>query len=375
MLWSAYLFFSTAFCLYFFCVTLINVHFFKKNSWRPTVFEGLKVSVLIPARDEAENIIPCLDSLLKQSYRHYEILVVDDHSVDATFSILQDYARRFPAQIRIQQAPPLPSGWYGKQHALHALIPHATGDILFFVDADTIHSEHSIAFAVSNLERHRADFLSVYAQHCMPTWGEKMVLPVMYLATAFFSMRWVFSHPHPFFSLAIGQVMMCKREAFLKIGGFEPLKHEINDDLSLAKNFKKAGFKTIFLDAKSYVRCRMYKGYFRSLRGISKNIYAAMDKSALRVAGLALVFFLAVELPFFILLWKGLHPGPIPSFLWIAPLLFVSAWTLTLHDRKVSYWALVGYPLVFFNLLLLGFVSTLRTGYGRGVLWKGRWVK
>src|SRR5690348_14488079 len=97
------------------------------------------VSVLVPARNEEKRIRPCLESLLKQDYPRYELLVLDDQSTDGTLKLLKSYAKRSGGRLKLFQGKPLPKGWVGKPWACHELSKKAKGDWLFFTDADTWH--------------------------------------------------------------------------------------------------------------------------------------------------------------------------------------------------------------------------------------------
>src|SRR3990172_11440203 len=90
------------------------------------------ISVIVPVRNEEANIGDCLRSLLAPGEK-IEILVADDGSEDSTASIVTELARENP-DVRMIPVPPLPSGWTGKNHALHVAVPHSRGEWLLFTD-------------------------------------------------------------------------------------------------------------------------------------------------------------------------------------------------------------------------------------------------
>ena len=150
----------------------------------------------------------------------------------------------------------------------------ARGDYLMFTDADTVHGPESIAWAVTNLEWHSADCVSGYVFQEMSTLGEQFIVPATYIMSAMVLPLWLIAAlPSPDLSFAIGQLIMFRREAFEAIGGIRRVRGEISDDLAIARELKKAGFREVFLDMRRYVRCRMYEGYRASFDGLSKNIY------------------------------------------------------------------------------------------------------
>ena len=112
--------------------------------------EKLKVSVILPARNEEKFIGNCLDSLLNQDYTNYEIIVIDDSSDDSTGAIIKKYSKEFPKLIYVD-ARHKPEGWIGKNWACMEGYKKATGDLLLFTDSDTKHASSVISLAVSHL--------------------------------------------------------------------------------------------------------------------------------------------------------------------------------------------------------------------------------
>ena len=150
------------------------------------------VSVLVPARDEERNIARCLDSLLAQTYTNYEIVVLDDQSTDRTWEILREYEQANPGKVRAVKGVPLSeSGWCGKPHAMHQLSKHARGEYLLFTDADTIHGPESVAWAVTNMEWHKADCVSGFVLQEMDTLGEQCIVPATYIMSAMVLPLWL----------------------------------------------------------------------------------------------------------------------------------------------------------------------------------------
>ena len=131
---------------YFLFLSLSNIVWLRLSSRKPHTTMGGKVSVLIPARNEEENLEKCLESLLVQTYTNYEVIVLDDQSTDHTWEIITHYVKRYPGLIRAVKGKPLPrDGWNGKPFAMQQLSEYANGDYFLFTDADTVHSRESIA--------------------------------------------------------------------------------------------------------------------------------------------------------------------------------------------------------------------------------------
>ncbi len=359
---------------YFLLLSVSNIVWLRLASRGPRITGGCLVSVLVPARNEEHSIGSCLDSLLDQTYTDYEIVVLDDESTDGTWKVISGYAERFPGRVRAVRGEPFPSGaWAGKTHAMQQLSDHARGEYLLFTDADTIHGRESIAWAVTNLEWHQADCLSGYVFQQMESLGEHCIVPATYIMSAMVLPLWLIAAlPAPGLSFAIGQLIMFRRSAYQAIGGYASVAHEITDDLAVARELKRAGYRQVFLDIRRYVRCRMYEGYRASFNGISKNVYdIARQRTAFFAAAVTLLAVFVI-LPVALLPIQLLTGNPAVQLTSFCVLLFLVAWSLVLYDRGLAWWAPLLYPVVFVHLLYIAWWSIGQSVTGQGVTWKGR---
>jgi chlorobactene glucosyltransferase len=363
--------------LYFLLLSLSNILWLRLSSRTPRVTNGAMVSVLVPARNEEKNLGACLDSLLDQSYESYEIVVLDDQSTDATWEIATSYEARFPGRVRAVPGEPLkPDGWNGKPHAMQQLSRAARGDYLLFTDADTVHGRQSVAWAVTNIEAHDADCVSGYVFQEMNSLGERCIVPATYLMSAMFLPLWLITaSPAPSFSFAIGQVIVFRRRAFEAIGGYERVSGTISDDLAIARELKKAGYREVFLDIRRHVRCRMYDGYRASFNGISKNIYDIARHNSLLFALAVTLLATFVVLPLALLPIQILSGSPAAQFTLLCVALFLLSWALVLWDRGLPWWIPLLYPVLFIHLLYMAWWSSAQAITGQGVVWKGRTLR
>ena len=361
---------------WFFLLSLSNIAWLRLSSRKPVRSRGRMVSVLVPARDEERNIGQCLRSLLGQTYEDYEIVVLDDQSSDRTAEIAGQLARENPGRIRVVTGCPLSGGWFGKPHAMQQLAREARGDYLLFTDADTVHNPDSIAWAVTNMEWHGADCVSGYVFQELATLGEQFIVPATYIMSAMVLPLWLIALlPSPNLSFAIGQLIMFRREAFDAIGGYSCVRGEISDDLAIARELKKAGFREVFLDLRRYVRCRMYEGYRASFDGVSKNIYdIARHRSLLFAAAVTLLAGFVV-LPLAALPVQILTGDPAARLTAAGVLLFLVSWALVLYDRGLQWWVPLLYPVLTVHLLYMAWWCTIRAGAREGVVWKGRTLR
>ena len=274
------------------------------------------------------------------------------------------------------QGKPLPPGWLGKHFACQQLLESATGEYLLFTDADTVHAPKSVSWALTNMMHHEADFMSAFPRQKIGSFGEAVVVPGVYLVTSLFLPVWLIPRgKNPDISFAIGQFIIGRASAFRAVGGYKKIKDSLVDDISMVRMMKAAGLKTLFLDGKDFIECRMYRGYSEAFSGLVKNVFAALDKKPGRLVIVFALFTAVILLPLVNLIYC-IVTGSDQIFLAALPVaIFFLMWFLSLMERKLPLYVPFLYPLLFLNLMLISVVSAVRTGYGRGTLWKGRWVR
>lgn len=236
-----------------------------------------RVSILVPARNEARNIARCVESLLNQSYPDWEIWVLDDDSSDGTHDILSALAARDP-RLRLLAGAPLPQGWLGKTWACHQLAQAATGELLLFVDADTSFHPDALRDAVAALQADRVDLLSALPRHELGSWAERLVVPVLsWSIYALLPLGLVQHLRLPAFSAFNGQFLLFRRQAYERIGGHAAIRRQVVDDLALGRRAIAAGLRWRLLDGSTRFRCRMYRNWSEVRDGLSKNLFAVFD--------------------------------------------------------------------------------------------------
>ena len=354
--------------IYFLVFALTNAFWLWVYSKKPRNFDGEKVSVCVPARNEEKNIENCVRSLMEQSYKNYEVLVLNDNSEDRTGEILQSLSQEFPDKLRVFNGKPLEKGWTGKIFAMNQLIQETRGEYLLFTDADTIHKKDSIAFAMTNMKVHKADMLSGYIKEKMVTFGERITIPLIFMLTGFVLPMFLNRvTPFPFTSVAIGQYIMIKKKVFESVGGYESMKALISEDVFLARLIKKHGYKTIFTDCKRAAQCRMYTGYTESVNGITKNIFSFLSNNSVVI----LTAILGVSLSNIL---AGGWIATTTVLLGINVLLMFVVWVLVSGSQHLPFLTPFLYPILFGNLVYMAGLSYVRTITGKGYVWKGRVV-
>jgi len=361
--------------IFFLFLSLTNILYLTFFTKKPSITEGYKVSVLVPARNEEKNISNCLDSLLNQTYRDYEIIVYDDMSEDKTWDIINEYSKKHK-NIKVIKGEALPKNWYGKPHAMQTLAEYASGDFLLFTDADTIHEKTSISWAVTNAIYYKADVISGYTRQITRSLGEVAVVSNIFLNAVLFLPLWLIPKINlPFISHIIGQFIMFKANVFKEIGGYTKLSYTISEDIYMGRLLKKYGYKLLFLDAQEHVSCRMYDSFTSAVLVISKNIYDFFEKHVLSIILLTIFIISCLLFPVFAMLTQIIFNGNYFNISSYAVILFLAAWTFFLYNRKMPLYAPILYPFLFIILIFIAWKSVIDDIWGNGYIWKGRIVK
>jgi len=228
------------------------------------------VSVLIPMRNEEENARDCLASVAnQQGLGNYEILVLDDNSVDKT----ADEVREF-SQVRLISGSNPPEKWLGKLWACQQLFEESRHDYLVFLDADVRLNKNAIASSISKMQDW--DFISPYPRQLTVGFTQKIFQPLLqwsWLASVplFIAQRFSIKS----MAVANGQFLIVKRDAYLKAGGHASVKTEVLDDLMLARQLLDKGFKGGVAEASQVANCHMYKGAKDLFKGYQKSLWKA----------------------------------------------------------------------------------------------------
>lgn len=333
------------------------------------------VSILVPARDEERSIERCVRSLCAQSYPNFEVIALDDHSNDQTGAILARLQAEFP-NLRVVAGKALPQGWVGKCWACFQLSKVATGELLLFTDADTVHRPDALARATLSMERTRADMLSIVPHQTLGTFWEQVVVPLVhFLIMCFLPMRMIWRSRNGAFAFANGQFILFRREMYERIGGHEAVKANLVEDVWLVKAVKRAGGVAMVMNGIDAVECRMYRGLREAFRGFSKNLFAGLGYNALGLLAVCAAMFACFILPFGFVAWS-LASGAFSLATFGLPLaqilLAIAMRVLIALKFRLNPLYALSHALSIAMFIAIAFNSMRWIFFGGGAEWKGR---
>ena len=257
-----------------------NLRFLRRAHRLPSqpVSHLPRVSVLIPARNEAATITACVTSLLSQTYPNTDVLVLDDGSTDGTAQLLDALQSENPQLTVIHTTGDPPPGWNGKSYACHLLAQRATGEWLLFTDADTLHASLSVACGLTQALAFHADLLSAFPYQRAETWSERLlisfIMDFLPLTAINVAAMWRGRGGH---LLANGQYLLAHAQTYHALGGHAAIAHALVDDFALARRFRSGGYTVALVDGSSLLECRMYRSFREVWDGFSKNLLIALS--------------------------------------------------------------------------------------------------
>jgi hypothetical protein len=265
--------------------------------------ERMRVTVLLPARDEAHRIGPCLAGLLQQDHPALRVLILDDGSTDGTGALVRD-AVAADSRFTVLDGGdgPVPPGWLGKPWACHRLADAALSapelpELLLYVDADVVLAPDAVRRIAGLMVESGLDLASPYPRQATGTWAERLVQPLLqwsWLTTLPLSLAE--ASPWPSLTAANGQVLALRPSAHARIGGYAAVRGDVLEDIGLARAVKSTGGRAGVTDGTDLATCRMYHGVTDLTDGYAKSLWAAFG-SPLGSLGATGLLTLAYVLP------------------------------------------------------------------------------
>jgi len=340
------------------------------------------ISVLIAARNEADSIEACVSSLLDQDYPNYEIIVANDRSTDDTAAILDRLEKRAQGLLKVITVRDLPSGWFGKNHAMDAAEKVSRGQWLLFADADCRQtSRRTLSVSMREAIESGADFLSVMPVLEYRHVWERIVQP----ACAGVLMLWFapqkVNDPKRKTAYANGAFMLMSRTCYDAIGGHQCVRGEPNEDIHFARIAKEQGLRLRVIQNDDLYVTHMYDTLSQTWRGWSRIFYGCLRRRW-RVELAAVLILLLTLLPWVSLIvsvkgWAmadqtNVVQWRIATAVW-ASVIIVCQWVMASWYRTVrsrARWSL-GY--VFAATMVLGMLinAILKIAGLTNITWRG----
>jgi chlorobactene glucosyltransferase len=330
--------------------------------------------VIVPARDEAANIEPCVRSILATSYAPLELIVVDDRSSDGTAAIVERLAAapEVAGRLRLVRGAELPAGWFGKPWALVQGYRVARGELVLFADADTRHHPELVARAVQVLSTEQAALVSVVSRQEMATFWERLIQPHLFLALAsrVGDLRRVNRTRVEWDAIANGQFILTTRAAYDAVGAHETVRQSVVEDMALAQAYVRHHLDIFLTHGEQYMSTRMYRDLSGIVAGWTKNL----------ATGVPLAFppnrLVRRVVPY--VMWLPALAWILPPLLWA---LFGWTWAAATTVISLVIWlvaygvagAPLGYALLYpLGAAMVGYIMIRSVLRGRNIEWRGR---
>lgn len=348
---------------------LVNIRIYRP----PPVAAGEvpSISLLIPARNEEGAIVGAVEAALASRGVTLEVVVLDDQSEDRTAALVEELARRDP-RVRLEKAPPLPTGWCGKQHACHVLAGLARYPLLAFIDADVRLVPDGLARLSAFQQGSGADLVSGFPYQKTGTIFEKMLIPLIhFILLGFLPLARMRRSAHPAYAAGCGQLFLAQREAYEQIGGHASIRTTLHDGIKLPRAFRANGKMTDLCDATDLASCRMYQSAKEVWFGLAKNATEGLATPTM-IGPASLLLLGGQVLPVLLLGCGAWLSGPTLVLAGLATLL---AYTPRLVGARRFRQSLVGallHPVGVTILVAIQWYALLRSVVGRPATWKGR---
>lgn len=325
------------------------------------------LTVIVPARNEAQDIRECLGSLVRQDYAGLQVIAVNDRSTDATGAIMDALAAEWPERLRVMHVSELPAEWLGKTHAMAMAARQCTTTFLLFTDADVVFAPSALRLALAASVDLQADHLVLAPTTIIKRWDEAALLAFFQMFGIWAARPWKVADPKAKRdAVGIGAFNMLRRTAYEAVGGYEALRMEVVEDLGIARRVKQAGLRQRLVFGRGLVSIHWAAGVPGLIGVMTKNVFAAARFNVgFLLGGCAWLAGFCV-LPF-VLVWL---PGfRLPGLITIATMAF--AYQMLERHSGLSVWNVLAAPFaaaVFCFVMMRSMVTTLRQG---GVVWRG----
>lgn len=367
---------ALSFLFVFTAVSIMNYFTALRLKQAPvgSVLDLPTASVLIPARNEAHNLVHLLPSLISSTYKKFEILLLDDESEDETEMVAQKMLAGNSVPFQVLKGKPLgfQSEFSGKNWACHQLAQAAKGDVLIFCDADVVVSADAIEKTLVVLQQNpKASGLSALPTVISSGLFERLVIPwiLQIPLTISLPLGFAWNWRVESMQMANGQWLAIKRKAYEASGGHRVLGRAVLEDVQLAKNLiKNAVSGLIPVLANQEIQVRMYPNWISMIEGFSKNLILIYGGKPLNFC----LLLVSVNVIFFFPFWAM---GGLTLYFWIGlSFIFLLRFTAARLFGQSLFQSILQFFLIWPSLLMLNIfcLLILKNHFFKNTLWKGR---
>jgi len=343
-------------------LTIAAVNFVQIRTPKGTSELTQSIGVLVPMRNEAENVEGVVATLAAQE-GSFNFYLLDDNSEDQTFELLQRFTKT-DSRFTVIKGAVLSDKWIGKTWALQQLFDASNEEILVSMDADVRLTNDSINKAVTALNSARLDFLSPYPRQIAQSFAERLIQPLLqwsWLTTV--PLRYAEASGQQSMAVANGQFFVVRRSALAAIGGYQSVKHAVIDDVFLARELVKNGSAGTVINGSDIAQTRMYASWSEIKAGYGKSLNQAFG--SIVGAIFVVAFLIATSIAPLLL---GVLGNP---YGWFGFAAIVGTRVLSAIKSRGRVLDSVLHPISVLALVYLIVYSYLRRG---SIQWKGRTV-
>lgn len=347
-------------------VLITGILFFRipRLAKKPEGVSAIRLSVIIPCRNEEANLGRLLQDLSRQSVTPWEIICVDDDSSDATAEIAQSYG------VKVITTRDKPDGWIGKSWACHVGVTQASGDDFLFLDADVKLGHQALERLISTYQVNESP-LSVQPFHRTEKLYEQgsFIFNLIQIAANGTAM------PRPLNVGLYGPVILISRGDYQSIGGHASVRGHIVEDMALGRRLKEKAIPYRLYIGDEEIAFRMYPSGLQGLfQGWAKNVLEGVAETPKILLGLVFLWMSSlISAPLHLITfvhskawtWFGLYL--ILYLVWVAILLVLA--------RKIGRYMtglIIFYPIHLVAYLTIMLISLLKRLLGISVVWKDR---
>jgi glycosyltransferase involved in cell wall biosynthesis len=363
-------------------VGLRRVPDLAKNAADAPSAPGVKLSVIVAARNEAAKIAATLHSLLDSSGRgsggvDLEILAVDDRSSDETGAIMDKMAAAHAAKgvggvpaavLRVLHITALPAGWLGKTHAMAVAAREARGEWLLFTDGDVVFAPQALCRGLGLAVASAADHFVLLPTVLLESWGERAMISFLNVIAIWGPRPWRVADPRARRdAIGVGAFNLLRREAYDAIGGWEALRMEVVEDLALGLRIKKRGLRQRVALGRGLISVRWAEGISGVAENLAKNLFAVFHFRIGLLLGFMLLFALFTLFPLAMLATGA-------AARWAAGVMLIAVFAAYRCQSKYqpfSAWQMIWFPAASAWMLYLLLRSMLVVLLRGGVTWRG----